>query len=122
MTTVTNQTISLAQKLHEIITAEPDTIRAYIAREAINYGDESPSQMFTDLSHSGCQNGTISSLIYYADTHQFFDHYYDEIEAMREAFEDNTGEPLQVKGDLKNWLAWFAFEQVAVQLAEELNL
>lgn len=122
MTIFATQTISLAQKLHEIITAEPNAIRANVAQAALDYCDESPSQMFTDLSQGGCQSGTIPSLIYYADTHQFFDQYYDEIEAMREEFEGNTGEPLQVKGDLKNWLAWFAFEQVAVQLAEELNL
>jgi len=98
------------------------SIRAYVAREAINYCEESPSQMFADLNQGGCQSGTIPSLIYYTDTHQFFDQYYDEIEAMREEYESNTGEPLQVKGDLKNWLAWFAFEHVVVQLAEELNL
>ncbi len=52
--------------------------------------------MFADLNQGGCLSGTIPSLITYADTHEFFNQYYDEIEAMREAFEDNTGEPLQI--------------------------
>lgn len=79
--------------------------------------------MFTDLASSGCQSGTISSLIYYVDTRRFFDNFYDEIEILREEFEDNTGEPLQINGDLKNWLAWFAFEETAFQLArDELEL
>jgi len=30
--------------------------------------------------------------------------------------EESTGEPLQIKNDLKNFLAWFAFEQVAYEL------
>jgi len=28
---------------------------------------------------------------------------------------------LTIKGDLKNYLAWFAFEEVAYQMAEELG-
>lgn len=41
---------------------------------------------------------------------------------MRQEWEDNTGGPLRINGDLKNALAWFAFEEVAYQLAVELGL
>ena len=64
----------------------------------------------------------VSSLIYYTDTHAFFDKHYDEIEEMREEFEDGTGQPLTIKGDLKNFLVWFAFEEVAYRIAVELEL
>ncbi len=64
----------------------------------------------------------VSSLIYYRDTHRFYDEYYDEIEDLRLEFEDNCGEPLKVKGDLKNFLAWFAFEETAYLLSIELRL
>ena len=32
------------------------------------------------------------------------------------------GEPVQIDGDRRNFFAWFAFEQVAYQLADELGL
>lgn len=35
---------------------------------------------------------------------------------------DNMGDAPQIHGDLKNDLAWFAFETVALQMAEELGL
>lgn len=109
MTNTTTRPRSFTQKLHaqltDILAAESNSIRAYVAQEALDYCDVNPAQMFIDLSNAGCQCGTISSLIYYVDTYKFFDRYYDDIENMREEFEDSTGEPLQIKGDLKNWLA-----------------
>jgi len=61
----------------------------------------------------------VGKLIYYKDTHAFYDKYYAEIEVLREEYEELIGEPLNIKNDLKNFLAWFAFEQVAYQLANE---
>ena len=60
-------------------------------------------------------------MVYYSDTHAFFDKHYDEIEELRDDWEDSVGQPLAIKGDLKNFLAWFAFEEVAYQMAEELG-
>ena len=60
-------------------------------------------------------------MIWYSDTHAFFDKHYDEIEELRECWEHSVGQPLTIKGDLKNFLAWFAFEEVAYQMAEELG-
>ncbi len=62
----------------------------------------------------------LGKLIYY-NTHAFYDKHYAEIEALREEYEESTGEPLQIKNDLKNHLAWFAFEQVAYQLVCEIE-
>ena len=67
----------------------------------------------------GCQGGTVSSLIYYNQTHAFYDKHYQEIEDLREEYEDNFGHPLVIKGDLKNWFAWFAFQETAFQIARE---
>jgi hypothetical protein len=59
----------------------------------------------------------VSSLIWYSDTHRFFDTYYDEIMEMLEDFH-NESIPFQCTGeDLKNKLAWLAFEQVAWDMA-----
>lgn len=107
-------------QLQAIIDNDPASIAAYVATEAS--GTEEPSVFFSDLQRSGCQSGIVGGLIYYRDTHAFFDQYYDEIEEIREEYEDNTGEPLPINGDLKNWLAWFAFEKTAYRMANELGL
>lgn len=59
----------------------------------------------------------VSSLVWYSDTHRFFDTYYYEI---MEILEDLTNQGLKVDftgEDLKNKLAWLAFEQVAWDIA-----
>lgn len=122
MTIFATTTPEITQTLNRIIEDEPNSIRAYVAHEALNYHNDNPAQMFADLSRCGCQCGTIGSLIYYCDTHAFFDNYYDEIDELREQYEDEIGEPPQINGDLKNWLAWFAFEETAFRLARELGL
>jgi len=64
----------------------------------------------------------IGSLVYTRDTHTFFDTHQDQIETLREAFEASTGQEFILNGDLKNDLTWFAFEQVAYNMAMELGL
>ena len=105
-------------QLQDIIDNEPRTLKAYVAEEAIGYDEI--EEFFMDLQQHGCICGMVSSLIYYTDTHQFFEDYYLEIEDLRQEVEEQFGEPLQIKGDLKNTLAWFAFEQTAHQLYIEL--
>ena len=70
-----------------------------------------------DLMQHGCQSGMIGELVYYADTHKFYDENYDDIEELRQDLEENTGEALKPKGDLKNWYAWMAFEETARNIA-----
>lgn len=64
----------------------------------------------------------IGSLIYYRDTHAFFDRHYDEIQAIRWRMEDEGILPSMRGHDLKNFYAWFAFEEVAYTMAGELGL
>ena len=79
-----------------------------------------------DTAEHGCSGGTISELIYYADTSAFYDKYQDEIwRRLGDMADDlgadsilhlistfngvsNVGSPLQ----LKNLLAWWAAEEV----------
>lgn len=105
--------------LERILDQEDRTLRAAVAQEALEFWPDDPRQMFHDLSIAGCQSGMISSLIYYADTHRFFDTFYDEIEDLREEVEDEMGAPLTLQRDLKNTLAWFAFEETAFRMAPE---
>ena len=79
-----------------------------------------------DTAEHGCSGGTISELIYYADTSAFYEKYQDEIwRRLNDMAQDmdcesslhliatfngvsNVGSPLQ----LKNLLAWWAAEEV----------
>ena len=72
-----------------------------------------------DLAQHGCVCGMVSSLVYYTDTHAFFDRHYQEIEDLRQQTEDDLGEPLKIKGDLRNFFAWFAFEETALGIARD---
>lgn len=87
--------------MQEIINTSPYSLRAEVAREAVNYEGDLAT-FFSDLPTYDCQSGMISSLIYYRDTHAFYDTSYAEIEALRETLEDAFGELLRPKGDLKN--------------------
>ena len=105
----------LERQLKQSLKNKPGTLRAEVAAEALEY--DNIENFFTDLLSHGCQSGMVSSLIYYTDTHAFYDKHYDEIEALREELEEAFGEPLRVNGDLKNWYAWMAFEETARRLA-----
>ncbi len=105
--------------LKQILKDNPNTIKAEVAEEALEHED--PQTFFKDLLQHGCISGMVTKLIYYKDTHAFYDKHYAEIEELREGHEESTGECLQVKNDLKNFLAWFAFEQVVYQLISEIE-
>lgn len=78
----------------------------------------------SDLLQHGCVSGMVGGLIYYSDTHAFYDKHYEDIENLRTEWESETGETLPPKdcSDLKNWFAWFAYEETARQLASEVGL
>lgn len=110
----------LVSELQNIVKNDPDSIRGAVAQEALDH--DNAKLFFTDLSHHGCVSGMIGSLIYYHDTHKFYDNYYAEIEEIRKEYQDSIGEPIKISGDLKNFLAWFAFEETAYQLTNDLEL
>ena len=114
--------ILVKEKLEAIIQNEPNTIKAQVAKEALDYTSEYIVSFFEDLFRYGCISGMVASLVYYVDTHQFYDAHYNEIERIRENYEEFTEYPLSIQGDLKNFLAWFSFEQTAYELANELGL
>ena len=89
-------------------------IAAAVAQEALDY--DNPARFFEDLAQNGCISGMVWSLIYYHDTHAFFDKHYHEIEEIRLQIADDIGIILETSGDLKNHLAWLAFEYRASQL------
>lgn len=104
--------------------SEGDDIRASVANEALdqlnNYNDI--KAWFSDLLQHGCISGMVGGLVYYIDTHAFYDYHYEEIENLRYEYEEMTGEALNPENDLKNWYAWFAYEETARKLVDELEL
>ena len=118
--TMNTSSISSVRNQLKEIAEENKGIRSLVAREAIDYTAYEPADFFNDLLNYGCCTGIISSLIYYCDTHKFYDTHYDEIEELRIEFEELNGMPIIIQNDYKNFMAWFAFEQVTRQLADEL--
>lgn len=112
---------SLIKQLQKIA-KESRSLRSVVAKEALAFYQENIELFFEDLLNHGCASGMVSSLIYYVDTHKFYDTYYNQIEDLRYDYENSIGEPITIKGDLKNFLAWFAFEETTHQLANELGL
>ena len=112
------------KKLNKIAEEEEyGNIRGCVAHEALDHAENSSlDNFFSDLFQNGCVSGMISCLIYCSDINAFFDDYYHEIEKLRMEFEESTGEKLSPRSnDLKTYFAWFAFEETARILADELE-
>ena len=110
----------LSNVLEDTIEQAPCSLKAWVAQVIASHND--PESYLGDILRHGCICGCVGELIYYRDTHAFFDRFYDEIEDLREDWEFQTGAPLDIKGDLKNYLAWFAFETCAWEIADEAGL
>lgn len=108
---------NLKKALATIAYNEPWTIRACVAEEALSGGKNYIAHFFRDLARWGCVSGMVSSLVWYSDTHRFFDTHYYEVMGIIEDLAD-MGCEIKLKGeDLKNKLAWLAFEEVAWEMA-----
>ena len=116
-----SNTKSITEKLQEIVKNSPNTIKACVAQEALEHSYDDIKNFFSDLQQHGCISGMIGSLIYYVDTNKFYEKHYSEIEEIRTELEDSFGQPLEIKGDLKNYYSWISFEEISFQLANELG-
>ena len=103
-----------------------------ILEDAENYKGKLKDRIITrcnEIVEHGCISGTVPSLIYYTDTNNFYNEYYDEIYELIEKLEDEGLEPLEVlKQNLteaqiilnddiaKNQIAWLVYEEIANEL------
>ena len=107
------------EKIRGISESPTDSLEKAVALEAYDpQSDEYTISFFKDLLNHGCITGMVPSLIYYSDTEKFFDKYYEEIIWLKTEYEENTGQPMQIPHQVKNYLAWFAFEETARKLWE----
>ena len=112
----------LIQKLEEISEEKSISIKKEVAKEFFNHSYNQVQDFFEDIRSNGCVSGMVTSLIYYYDTHKFFNTHYSEIEDLRYEYEEMTGCILKPQGDLMNWYAWFSYEEEARKLAIELGI
>ena len=96
--------------------------------------DEEIKSFVGDLLQYGCQSGMINDLVYYSDTIKFYDTYEDDIEDLITNFMEDLGiesRPLFIESlngsaenmtQEKNLLSWFAFEETAKSLNDELKI
>jgi hypothetical protein len=63
----------------------------------------------------------VSKLIYYKDTHEFYDKYYDEIENTRLELQDLGMLDSMPDSDLKNYYSWLTFEHKAFEVFNEIE-
>lgn len=111
----------MKNKLLNLLEKNKWTITEEVIKEALDY--HNPKEFFEDLLQNGCQSWMVSSLIYYKDTHEFFEKYYDEIEDVRSEFAEQGIEiNIPSNSDLKNFLAWLSFEEKARELYDELEM
>lgn len=97
-----------------------EAVRDIILDEIADYED--PKGFFDDLFNHGCVSGMVGSLIYYKDTYAFAKKYIEDIMELKQEVEEEVGEPIVMKDDQLNWLAWFSFEHVAEEIAIEIGL
>lgn len=99
-------------------------------------GHEAAECYIIDVLQYGCQNGTVSGLIYYNNTTAFFEKHKAEIIGMLKELMSDTGakSPAELFGDKwddddyfcddiynKNLLAWFGYEETLRKVASEFE-
>lgn len=114
---------NLKLKLEDIIKEYPTSIKAVVAKEAIKYyNDEGITLFFDDLLLDGCVSGMVTSLVDYNDIHKFYDKHYNEIEKFRKNNVRTNNCTMGYNRDLKTFLAWTAFEEIAKELMNEFGI
>ncbi len=118
-----SQDTSYQNQLETIINDNPNSIESAVAQTALVYNeDDDIYNFFQNLLQYGCISGMVSELVYYCDTHTFYDLHYAQIEEIRRSYEQETGMPIHTENDYKNHMAWFTYEYVAYQIAQKLGV
>jgi hypothetical protein len=99
-------------------------VAQYLLDEAKEYGggDSRLVEVTKSLLENGCAGGNVDHLIYYKDSHAYFDLFYNCIENLRGGFEEAVGVGLKIDGDIKHFYACFAFECMVRDISKEFSL
>ena len=108
-------------KLQKLLEENLWTITEDVINEALSSWYEDVKDFFLDLQRMWCQSWMVSSMIRYSDTHKFYDKHYEEIENIRLELQEEWilwNEPIDQ--DLKNYLAWLAYEHIAYNIYNQI--
>lgn len=94
-----------------------ETIIDHVIENEMFGANDEHWQYVRDIYRHGCASGLATDMITYQQTHQFFDDNYDEIEEYRREMEIEIVVPHDE--DLKNYLAWAAYEYGCAYLIDE---
>ena len=108
----------MKKQLQKLLEENKGNITEAVINEALDY--HTPKDFFTDLLQNGCQSWMVWSLIYYVDTHKFYDKHYDEIEDIRYELQEQWILP-EVNSDLKNHYTWLSFEHKAYEIYSQFE-
>jgi hypothetical protein len=97
--------------------AKQGTIQGAVARHFLAQNEG--INRLRDVCDHGCASGMVTDMVRYAETHEFFELHYREIEQMR--LEVDHMNDIPPGDDLKNRLAWTAYEERARELLEQLE-
>lgn len=103
-----NKYAEYAEGENELVKVVMEDILEYVEEDL-----ESMKGRMEEILQHGCVSGTVGMLIYYSDTHKFFDNNYDDIMEIAKELEDEFGQPIynSDKGDMKNFYAWLGYEE-----------
>ena len=107
--------------------AQPEKLYSDVHNYIIDYvldqchGDEEIRSFFTFLRTKGCVTGLVRDLIYYHETHAFYDHFFEDIKSFRNDMEA-LGVVFCPIDDHKNWYSWHVFEKVGHIVEFEIGL
>ena len=99
---------------HEVVEIISDQVNGMNNEEILEH--------VAQIINYGCVSGIVSALITYSDTEKFFDNHANEI---FELIEDMRQEGIINMNNFelsKNNLAWFAFEIIAQEIYQEMEI
>lgn len=114
--TITNKILII--KLREIVNSNSNTIKTFVAKEALAYHRRDIKTFFVKLYHN---DPILSELLCEGASDEFFDTYYLQIKKLKDDYEITNDQSLIMKGNSKDDLSWFAYRQTALRLAKELG-
>lgn len=85
-------------------------------------GYRNPVGFFKDLAYGGCTSGLIGMLISNDDCKELYIKHIDSMEAFKEEYEGELGEPIRNKNQLPHYtfVCWFCYEEFAYNIGREL--
>lgn len=102
--------LDVAKEFNNIIFSQLD---AYDGKKK-----EQLKSFLEDLQNGGCQSGLIGDFVYNADCKEFYIQHLDDLEEIKQDFEDSVGEPIENRQKLPHYvfMCWLCFEEYCYNL------